>query len=67
LPKVTTAKDAVGAHAAVLAAVAGGEITPGEGGDVMRLLESFSRTIEVSEPEERLAILEQQIQSRRSR
>jgi hypothetical protein len=62
LPTVTTAKDAVGAHAAVLAAVAGGVITPGEAGDVMRLLESFSRTIEVSELEERLAVLEQQIQ-----
>ena len=51
LPPLTSLKDAVAASAALLQAVAGGEITPGEARELGRL-------IEVHEIETRLAALE---------
>lgn len=61
LPPVATAADAAKANAAILAAVAKGEITPSEGVEVGRLLEMFARTVEVAELETRLANLEQRM------
>jgi hypothetical protein len=53
-----TARDAAEAAGAVLTAVAGGELTPLEAVQVMGLIDSFRRTLEVSELEARIAALE---------
>ncbi len=58
LPKIESAADAVGAQSAILAAVANGEITPGEAAEVSKLIDSFVRTIELTEIDERLRRLE---------
>ena len=58
LPPMNTARDAAEAAAAVLNAVAGGELTPSEAVQVMGLIDSFRRTLEVSELETRIAALE---------
>ena len=58
LPAVATAKDAATAAAAVLGAVAGGDLTPTEGGHVMALIEVYRRALETTELEARVAALE---------
>jgi hypothetical protein len=58
LPKVESAADAVAAQSAILSAVANGEITPGEAAEVSKLIDSFVRTIELTEIDERLKRLE---------
>jgi len=60
MPRMTTAHDAAQAAAAVLEAVAEGELTPAEGAQVMALVDSFRRTLEVTELEARVAALEYQ-------
>src|SRR3954462_3592791 len=59
LPKLDTAEDAKAASAAILQAVAGGELTPSEAGELSKLLESFTRVIEVADFGKRLEALEQ--------
>ena len=58
LPAVRSAADAVEASAAVLAAVAGGEITPDEAGRVMALLTPHKAIVEAGDHEARIAALE---------
>jgi hypothetical protein len=58
LPPIATAADAKTASSAVLAAVAGGEISPSEGTAVMALLVSHKMIVEATEFETRLAALE---------
>ncbi|CAJ0876661.1 hypothetical protein AMST5_02806 [freshwater sediment metagenome] len=58
LPQIETADDAAKAMGAILAAVAGGEISPSEGAEVARLLEGYVKTLETAEFERRLAALE---------
>jgi hypothetical protein len=58
LPKIETVADALTASAAVLAAVATGDLTPGEAIDISRLIEGFVKTFEVTEIELRLRQLE---------
>jgi hypothetical protein len=58
LPPIETVADAKSASAAVLAAVAAGDITPAEGGAVMALLVSHKLIVEATDFEERLAALE---------
>ena len=58
LPPMQSAQDAAQAAAAVLAAVAEGELTPTEGAHVMGLVETFRRTLETTELEARVAALE---------
>ena len=58
LPRMTTARGAAEAAAAVLEAVSMGELTPTEGAQVMGLVDSFRRTLEVTELEARVAALE---------
>ena len=58
LPPVKSAADAVEASAAVLAAVAGGEVTPDEAGRVMALLTAHKALLEVGDLEARIAALE---------
>jgi hypothetical protein len=59
LPAVTSAADAVAASAALLAAVADGEVTPGEAGPVMALLVSHKAILEAGDLESRIAALEE--------
>jgi hypothetical protein len=58
LPQMTSARDAAEAAAAVLEAVSLGDLTPTEGAQVMGLVDSYRRTIEVTELEARVAALE---------
>jgi hypothetical protein len=58
LPRMTSAHDAAQTAAAVLQAVSEGDLTPTEGAQVMGLVDSFRRTLEVSELEARVAALE---------
>jgi len=58
LPKLETAADAKNAAAAVIAAVAEGELTPSEASELARLLDAFTRVLEVSEFEGRISRLE---------
>ena len=59
LPAVRTAAEAVEASAALLEAVAAGEVTPGEAGAVMTLLTAHRGLLEAGELEERIAALEE--------
>jgi hypothetical protein len=58
LPALGSPSDAVAASAALLAAVAGGEVAPGEARELGRLIELHIKALEVHELETRLATLE---------
>ena len=58
LPQVKTASDAVEASAALLAAVAAGEVTPDEAGRVMALLSAHKNLVEAGDLETRITALE---------
>jgi hypothetical protein len=58
LPPLTNAQDAVGALAAIATAVASGELTPSEAGDLSKLIDGFSRLREGTIIERQLAMLE---------
>jgi hypothetical protein len=60
LPPIETAQDLPKASAALLAAVAEGEITPGEACELARLVDTHARSIEINDFERRLAVLEQE-------
>jgi hypothetical protein len=57
-PARPCASDAAQAAGAVLWAVSEGELTPSEGAQVMGLIDSFRRTLEVTELDARAAALE---------
>lgn len=59
LPNIVTANDASGAMAAVLQAVACGDVSPAEAGEVAKIVESYLKTLEAGEFERRLEALEQ--------
>ena len=59
LPEMTDAMDALRAASSVLTAVSEGELTPIEGTRVMGLIDSYRRTLELTEIEERLQALEE--------
>ena len=63
MPRMTNAHDAAQAAGAALEAVAEGELTPAEGATIMALVDSFRRTLEVTELEARVAALEGQPRS----
>ena len=58
LPRMKSARDAAEAAGAVLEAVSVGDLTPTEGAQVMALVDSYRRTLEITELEARLAALE---------
>lgn len=58
LPPIKTVADAVEASSSLLAAVAGGEVTPDEAGRVMALLTAHKVLVETGEIETRLLALE---------
>jgi hypothetical protein len=59
LPKIEKASDAVTASASIVAAVSIGELTPCEAGDLIRIVEGYTRILQATEIEDRLARLEQ--------
>jgi len=58
LPPIRGGGDAARAMAAVMAAVAQGRITPSEGGELGRLLDTYLRAIEATDFERRLRAVE---------
>jgi hypothetical protein len=58
LPKIESAADAVKASSAVIAACAAGELSPHEATEIMGLISTHVRTIEVAELEVRLTAVE---------
>jgi Family of unknown function (DUF5681) len=58
LPKLETVLDAKAAAAAIVEAVASGELTPGEAAELSKLVENFTRVLEATDFEKRLAALE---------
>ena len=58
LPKLNDPSDLVAGISAVLASVANGELTPGEGQALASLIEAQRRTLETEDIEQRLIALE---------
>lgn len=58
MPKMETAGDAVKASAALVDAVANGDITPGEAGELSKLVDGFTKAVELHEIQQRLEKLE---------
>jgi Family of unknown function (DUF5681) len=58
LPKLETAADAVKAMAAIMGAVASGDLTPAEANELGKLVDTFTRAIEAHELDTRLRRLE---------
>jgi hypothetical protein len=61
LPPLGTARDAVTASAALLQAVADGDLTPLEAGELSKLIVNYVEALKTSEMEERLAALEAEV------
>ena len=59
LPAMNDAIDASKAASSVILAVSEGELTPIEGTRVMGLIDSYRRTLELTEIEERIQALEE--------
>jgi len=60
LPKMQKASDASDASAAIVKAVSVGELTPSEAGELMKVVESYARTLQACDFEARLERLENQ-------
>jgi hypothetical protein len=60
LPELGSAADAGKAMAAITGAVACGELTPAEAGELSRLIENYATIIDIIEIERRLRALEEQ-------
>jgi hypothetical protein len=58
LPPITSAADAVQASAALVAAVAEGELTPSEAAELGKLVEAYVKALEATDFAERLDKLE---------
>lgn len=58
MPAMTGAEDAATAAGSVLQSVAAGDLTPTEGALIMALIETFRRTLELTDIEKRLRELE---------
>jgi hypothetical protein len=61
MPPLKSSTDAGAALAAILEAVSAGEISPDQGAELSRLVESFVRAFEVSELERRMQALEEAV------
>jgi len=64
LVKIERAADAIKATAAIVAAVAAGESTPSEAGELSKVVDSFTRAVEAADFETRLAKLEKAHETR---
>ena len=61
MPKIESTGDALAASAAILAACAGGDLTPSEAAEIMALVSTHIRALEVTEIEAKLAALEERM------
>jgi hypothetical protein len=59
MPMLNSAEDAAKAVGAITTAVARGELTPAEAGELSRVIEAYVKALETSEIERRLKILEE--------
>jgi hypothetical protein len=66
LPKMEKASDAVTASASIVAAVSIGDLTPSEASELIRVVESYTRVLQATEIEDRLARLEQTATARKA-
>ena len=57
-PIITTAAEAAATMSAILAAVAAGDVTPAEGSEVAKLVDSYVRAVEATELAARIERLE---------
>lgn len=57
-PEMNSASDASAALGAILNAVAGGDLTPNEAASLSSLIDSYRRTLEVEDLEQRISALE---------
>jgi hypothetical protein len=64
LPRMTESKDAMSALAAIVAAVAAGELTPMEAAELSKVVDGYARTLQAVEFEERLSKLEGAVAAR---
>jgi hypothetical protein len=60
MPSMTNANDSAAAMSGVLQALANGDITPGEASSVAGVIETYRRTLETTEIEERISALEKE-------
>jgi hypothetical protein len=60
LPKLETAADSVAAAAALAAGVADGELTPGEADRLARLVQAYTKAIEIADLAPRIEKLEEE-------
>jgi hypothetical protein len=61
LPEMKEARDAVNASAAIVAAVAVGDLTPSEAAELSKVVDGYTRTLQAVEFEDRLSKLEKAI------
>src|SRR5215813_2937456 len=61
VPEMKEARDAVNASAAIVAAVAAGDLTPSEAAELSKVIDSYARTLQAVEFEARLTKLEKAI------
>jgi hypothetical protein len=64
LPNMKEAKDAVRASAAIVAAVAGGDLTPIEAAELSKVIDSYARVLQAAEFEKRISKLEKAVEGR---
>jgi hypothetical protein len=64
LPKMKDAKDAVGASAAIVAAVAAGDLTPSEAAELSKVIDSYARVLQALEFDGRISKLEKAVEAR---
>jgi len=61
---MTELKDAVSASAAIVAAVAAGELTPTEAAELSKVVDGYARVLQSVEFEERISRLEKAVETR---
>src|SRR5262249_30739897 len=64
LPQMNEARDAVNASAAIVAAVGAGDLTPSEAAELSKVVDSYARTLQAAEFEERISKLEKAVEAR---
>jgi hypothetical protein len=64
LPNLKESKDAVKASAAIVAAVASGDLTPSEASELSKVVDGYARTLQAAEFEQRIAKLEKAVETR---
>ena len=58
LPPLEKVEDAVAANAALVGAVASGDLTPSEAGELAKLVDAYTRAVEATDIQDRLTKLE---------